>query len=367
MQRIEVNLARNGYIIEVGTGFLTGDGPDRVDFGRWLKGRTCLVITDDNVAPLYSEKLRRRLKDGGAERVELITFPAGEGSKTLATVTGFYGEMVKRGCDRKTLILALGGGVCGDMAGFCAATYMRGVDYIQIPTTLLAQVDSSVGGKTGVDLPEGKNLVGAFKQPLHVWIDVATLSTLPVRELRSGLAEVVKYGVIMDRDFFAYLEQHAEALSALEWPVVNHVVSHCCRLKARVVMEDEEDRSGRRAILNYGHTFGHALEKVGGFARFTHGEAVAVGMMMAAELCVRRDPQRFSSLLNRQENLWQRLNLPRYAEGFDPGQVLAAMRSDKKYENGRTCLVLPRELGCCAVEYDVPESEIVEAIRARCR
>ena len=276
---IPVPIPGREYDITVGEGLFDalGDSPVK----PFVDGRACLIVSDSNVAPLYGDACESLLRACGATEVHCTEFPAGEESKTLATVSTFYGTCVDRGLDRKSLIVALGGGVTGDMAGFLAATYMRGIDFIQIPTSLLAQVDSSVGGKTGVDLPEGKNLVGAFKQPLHVLIDVNTLKTLPRRELLSGLAEVVKYGVSLDEAFLSYLENHVDAIVGLDAEACAYAITRSCELKAEVVLKDEHDLTGLRAILNYGHTFGHALETLGGYNALTHGEGVAIGMLMA--------------------------------------------------------------------------------------
>ncbi len=329
-----------------------------------VAGKTCMIVTDSNVGPLYEEKVAELLKRAGAERVASTSFPAGEPSKNLNTMATLYSDCVKAGLDRKSLIIALGGGVVGDMAGFLAATYMRGIEFIQIPTSLLAHVDSSIGGKTGVDLPEGKNLVGAFKQPLHVLIDLTCLKTLPTRELRSGLGEVVKYGMIMDAALFEQLEARVDKLNALDAETYAEIIARCCELKADVVLNDEHDLKGLRTILNYGHTFGHALEALAGYEKLTHGEGVAIGMMMAADLAAARDSA-LAEVVERQQNLWTALGLPTRANGFDPQQVMEAMRSDKKYEHGKSRLILPVAFGKCELVKDVLEAEIIEAIGGR--
>ncbi len=361
--KINIPISGRAYDILIGNGFYR----DGVDGGiaPLIDGRSCLVISDSNVAPLYGEHMKDLLTGAGAAKVAITTFPAGEESKTLETISGFYHTAVAAGMDRRSLIIALGGGVTGDMAGFTAATFMRGIEYLQCPTSLLAMVDSAVGGKTGVDLPEGKNLVGAFKQPKAVLADVATLRTLPLRELRCGLAEVVKYGVIQDADFFAFLAASVEGLLQLDPAIYSRVIQRCCELKAEVVLADEEDLTGQRAILNYGHTFGHALEKLADFSRLNHGEAVAIGMMMAADLASRRQPA-LEELYAQQESLWQRLGLQTRAKGFNPQEVLAAMRTDKKYEHGQVRVILPEALGRCVVVKDVTEDELLVSIEAHC-
>ncbi len=255
----------------------------------------------------------------------------------------------------------------GDTAGFLAASYMRGIAYVQVPTSLVAQVDSAIGGKTGVDLPEGKNLVGAFYQPRHVLIDVKSLTTLPERQLRCGLAEVVKYGVILDAGFFAWLEENVAGLLAPDLDVYQRVVRRSCELKAEVVVADEREITGQRAILNYGHTFGHAVEKLSGYSRFTHGEGVSIGMAMAADLaCILDDDPSLRDLVRRQDALCQRLGLPIRVDALAPGDILAAMRTDKKYQKGRNRLILPRRLGHVELVKDVDEAAVLQAIEGRC-
>jgi 3-dehydroquinate synthase len=277
-----------------------------------------------------------------------------------------YHEAVSDTLDRKSVIVALGGGVVGDIAGFLAATYMRGIDFIQIPTTLLAMVDSSVGGKTGVDLPEGKNLVGAFWQPKAVFIDPDTLATLPEREIKCGLAEVVKYGMILDEDFFCFLEKHTKELNSLDTECFTEVIARCCALKAGVVEDDEREESGRRAILNYGHTFAHAIEVVKGYENINHGEAVAVGMCMAASLAV-ADCRLDDAAELRQENLLRALHLPCSISGVKASEICSAMHKDKKAKQGRLRFILPDTVGdVTLVEDGIEKSEIMQAIRNCC-
>lgn len=332
-----------------------------------VDGRRCLVVSDTNVAPLYAERFEELLRGSGAAGCARVVIEAGEQSKNLGTMELLYEAAVEAGLDRRSLVVALGGGVVGDSAGFLAASYMRGVRLIQIPTSLLAQVDSAVGGKTGVDLPQGKNLVGAFHQPSLVLAEVPTLRTLPSRELRCGLGEVIKYGVILDAEFFRYLEQNVAALLNIDAAVYERVIVRSCELKARVVLEDERE-GGVRAILNYGHTFGHALERVTGYAMYSHGEAVAIGMGMAADLaCLIRDTEARRSLRDRQDRLLGRLGLPtRCTDGVSPDAILEAMATDKKFESGRNRFILPNVMGEVEMVRDVDPGLVLDAILGRC-
>jgi 3-dehydroquinate synthase len=293
--------------------------------------------------------------------VQCLTLPAGEAVKSLSSASRLYDVLADSRADRKTLVVPVGGGVIGDLAGFVAATFSRGLPLVMVPTTLLAMVDSSVGGKVGINHPKAKNLIGAFHQPIGVWIDTAVLETLPDREYRSGLAEVVKYGVILDADLFAYLERNADAVLAREPESVRHVVARCCRLKADVVERDEREETGLRAILNYGHTFAHAFETVAGYGAWLHGEAVAAGMACAARLAVHRGliP---SDLAERQDYLLARFGLPTRPEPWPIEELLSVMRSDKKNVAGRIRLVLPRRLGEVALFDDVGEAAVRQTL-----
>ncbi|HKD38242.1 MAG TPA: 3-dehydroquinate synthase, partial [Pirellulales bacterium] len=283
LEIIRVSLGERSYPIEIGSGNLA-------DVGRFLStlggADHVALITDSNVEPLFAAAVGASFAEFDVE-VDLLVVEAGEPSKSAAVADSLWQKMLELGADRKTIVAALGGGVIGDLAGFIAATYARGLRFLQIPTTLLAQVDSSVGGKVGINLPGAKNMVGAFWQPLGVLIDTEVLSRLPRREFISGLAEVVKYGVILDADFFAYLESHVAELNARQPEALRHVIARSCRLKADVVEADERETSGGRAVLNYGHTFAHALETVSGYGELLHGEAVSIGMMCAARLAER--------------------------------------------------------------------------------
>ncbi len=367
MRRLSVPLSHAPYDILFAPAFSSGEPGE--DLRQLAGGRHCLIITDSIVAPLYAARCEALLNSAGAAKVATVSFPAGEQNKTLETLAALYAGGIEHGIDRGSLVIALGGGVVGDTAGFFAATFMRGVDYLQIPTTLLAQVDSSVGGKTAVDLPQGKNLVGAFYQPKLVLVDVESLASLPPRQLRCGLAEVVKYGCIMDAGFFAFLEARVEGLLGLDSGLYEEVTCRCCELKAQVVLEDERETTGRRAILNYGHTFGHALEMLAGYSALTHGEAIAIGMGMAVDLAILRGATaELETMRERQDALFAALGLPIRATGgnYSPEQVLTAMRTDKKYAQGKSRLILPSRMGEVKLVKDVPDDEVLSAIGGRC-
>jgi 3-dehydroquinate synthase len=269
--------------------------------------------------------------------------------------------ILSEGGDRRSVVIAVGGGVVGDLAGFVAASFARGIRFVQVPTTLLAMVDSSVGGKTGINLPAAKNMVGAFWQPSLVLVDTDVLSTLPQRSYLSGLAEVVKYGVIDDPEFFAWLELNAAKLVDRDGPALRHAIQKSCQCKARVVSEDERETSGRRAILNYGHTFAHAIEATAGYGTLLHGEAVSIGMQMAAKLAVRlklTDP----SLLERQTKLIEACQLPTRLESADPDQMIPVMMRDKKVAHGRLRFVLPSEIGVVDLVGGVDEADVRQSI-----
>ena len=365
MREVQVRLAAADYGILVGAGLLDAD-VGRSALAPVVTGQRCAVVTDGNVGSVYGDQLCRTVLHAGAAACVQTEFPAGEASKTLATLENLYRFAVANRLDRSSVVLALGGGVVGDVAGFLAATFLRGIALVQVPTSLLALVDSSVGGKVAVDLPEGKNLVGAFYQPRLVLGDLSCLQTLPAREFRCGMAEVVKYGVILSVDLFGLLEKEAERVSALDPDLLGEVVARCCSLKARVVEADERE-AGERAILNYGHTFGHALELLGGFQRLNHGEAVAVGMGMAADLAVAiglAAPE----LRERQDALLQRYALPLQAADFtaaDAPIVLSHMYRDKKVRAGKLRLVLPREPGTVVVREFADDDLLKDVIGGR--
>ncbi len=355
-ETVRVNLGPRSYDLHV-----TSDEPTQVGaFARQrCNGTLAAVVTDENVVP-HAQTVSDALNAAGFQP-RLTSVPPGEGTKSLASLSRLYDQFADWGLDRRSLVVAVGGGVVGDLAGFAAATFNRGLPLLMVPTTLLAMVDSSVGGKVGVNHPRGKNLIGAFHQPVGVWIDTAVLTTLPEREYRSGLAEVVKYGVILDERFFGFLEDHAEGLLARGPDTVRHVVAHSCRLKARIVEQDEREETGLRAVLNYGHTFAHAFETVAGYGAWLHGEAVAAGMACAARLAVHRGliP---AEVTERQERLLARLGLPVRPERWPVADLLAVMRSDKKAVAGRLRFVLPRRLGEVALFDDVPEPEVEQVL-----
>jgi 3-dehydroquinate synthase len=351
MQTITVGLASvpadRSYPIHIGSGIL---GQAALISSRLPRKRVA-VVSNATVAPLYMDGLCSVLESQGVACIPII-LPDGEEHKNWQTLNLIYDALLASRCERNTPIIALGGGVVGDLAGFAAATYLRGVPFIQIPTTLLAQVDSSVGGKTGINHPLGKNMIGAFYQPQVVVIDVNTLNTLPERELRAGLAEVIKYGLIRDSDFFTWVEHNISKLLARDIPVMVEAIERSCRHKAQVVEADERE-SGLRALLNLGHTFGHAIENAMGYGNWLHGEAVAAGTMMAAEL---------SRLLNmiskndmeRIRALYLQAGLPVQAPDLGMERYLRLMELDKKVEGGRMRFVLLKSIGEAEVHSDIP-------------
>jgi 3-dehydroquinate synthase len=354
---VRVQLGPRSYDIEIGTGNLPRLGPF---VQQRAKITHAVVIADENVAQTHAVTAVESLHDSGS-RVDLVKVESGETSKSVEMADVLWNALAKSGVDRKTLIVAVGGGVIGDLAGFVAATYMRGLPFVQIPTTLLAQVDSSVGGKVGVNLPSAKNMVGAFWQPLGVLIDTSVLTTLPPREYQSGLAEIVKYGVILDEAFFAELEAMVPQLNQRDPDSLRRVVLRSCQLKASVVEQDECEESGARAVLNYGHTFAHAFEAVTNYGVLLHGEAVAIGMMCAARLAhaLGRIPQ---DIVDRQKALLAGLQLPVAVPQLDHAKVLTAMQQDKKVEHGRLRFVLPARLGHVELVGNLSEGLVKQAI-----
>ncbi|MGA0586841.1 3-dehydroquinate synthase [Dyella sp. KRB-257] len=353
---IDVTLGARSYAVHIGSGLLD-------DHARWrtaIRGRHVLVISNTTVAPLYLERVTRGL-DG--LQWDSFLLDDGEAHKTFGNVERALAALARLGATRDACIIALGGGVVGDLAGFTAACWMRGIDFIQLPTTLLAMVDSSVGGKTGVNLPAGKNLVGAFHQPRGVFADIGTLATLPEREFRAGLAEVVKGAAIGDRDFFAWLETHADALAARDPATVSEAIARKVAYKAGVVARDETEQ-GERALLNLGHTFGHALETAGRYATLLHGEAVAVGMVLAAQLSQQLGMSTLDDTL-RLQRLLDTLGLPTdVPPGMDPPQLLALMRLDKKNTAGTLRLILWRGIGRAEIVGGVAEQAVLGVLQA---
>jgi 3-dehydroquinate synthase len=357
MQQVRVELRERAYEIAIVSDDLAGLGP----FTRQrCAGKKALVVTDEHVAYVHAGPVTDSLRREHFETL-LVTLPAGESVKSLTSASRLYDVLADLHADRKTLVVALGGGVIGDLAGFVAATFNRGLPLLMVPTTLLAMVDSSVGGKVGLNHPRAKNMIGAFHQPVGVWIDTATLGTLPDREYRSGLAEVVKYGVILDPELFGYLEINAEAILERQPEAVRHIVARCCRLKASVVEKDEREETGLRAILNYGHTFAHAFETVGGYGAWLHGEAVAAGMACAARLATLHGLVS-PDLGNRQNALLEKFGLPIQPEPWPVEELLSVMRSDKKNVDGRLRFILPHRLGEVALFDDVSESEVRQTL-----
>jgi 3-dehydroquinate synthase len=360
LECISVELGSASYPILVGTRWLSRIGEQILAEAPEL--RHAMVICDAAIGSTFAEVVRHSLSQRDI-RTDLCTLPSGETSKAVAQSQRLWEWMLSCRADRHSLVVAVGGGVVGDVAGFAAATYQRGIRLVQVPTTLLAQVDSSVGGKTAVNLPTAKNMVGAFWQPILVAIDTHTLGSLPQRDYLSGLAEVVKYGVIDHAELFSWLESNAAPLVERDHEAIVHAVTASCRSKAAVVGADERETSGRRAILNYGHTFAHAIEATAGYGTFLHGEAVAIGMQMAAELAVRRG-RADRSLLKRQQALLEQLQLPTRWPQADPDQMLQSMLQDKKSQHGQLRLILPTSIGRVELVGGVATEEIRAAIEA---
>lgn len=348
---ITVDLGDRSYPIIIGRGLLDGG----FDLSEFVSGSNCLIVSNETIAPLYLERIFPNLK---GKNIAVITLPDGEAHKTVATMQKILDQLVESRANRDTTVIALGGGVVGDITGFAAACYMRGVAFLQIPTTLLAQVDSSVGGKTGVNHPGGKNLIGAFHQPRAVIIDTDTLSTLPDRELQAGLAEVIKYGAICDIEFFDWLEQNIPELLDKDPVALAHAIQRSCELKAQIVAEDERE-SGRRAILNFGHTFGHAIEHCMGYGEWLHGEAVAAGMVMAAELSGIDESE-----VSRLRSLIAAAGLPVSPPEITADDWLSAMGMDKKVKHGQLRFVLLRALGESHVTPSYDESRLQNILGA---
>ncbi len=354
MNTLKVELGSRSYPILIGDGLLA-----RHVFDEHVPGRDVLVVSNTTVAPLYLGSIAAAL--GDRRLVEAI-LPDGESHKTLANVARLLDVLVTNRFSRDCTVVALGGGVVGDMAGFAAACYQRGVAYVQVPTTLLAQVDSSVGGKTGVNHPGGKNLIGAFHQPRAVIADTGTLKTLPPRELRAGLAEVIKYGLICDAAFFAWLEEHIDELLAGAPDALAHVVGRSCEIKAEIVGRDEREQ-GDRALLNLGHTFGHAIEAATQYTQWLHGEAIGAGLLMAAAMS--RECGLVSAAdVVRLQRLLERAGLPTRIEGVAPTAALEHMRIDKKVKGGRIRLVLLRGIGDSFVTGDYSEPALRRTLDA---
>jgi 3-dehydroquinate synthase len=353
MSTVRVDLGPRGYDIAV----VSGDAGGLIAFTHEASPKSTLafVVADSNTER-FAEAAAALLNEGGF-KTELAAVPAGEASKSEEHANFLYDRLVDFNADRQTLVVAVGGGVVGDLGGFVAATYSRGLPLLMVPTTLLAMVDSSVGGKVGINHAKGKNLIGAFHQPAGVWIDTAYLDSLPDREYRSGLAEVVKYGAILDAAFFEWLERSAEAVLARDAAVLRRLIGRCCRLKADVVEQDEREETGHRMLLNYGHTFAHAFETYAGYGTWLHGEAVAAGMICASRLAERLG-MISTDVTVRQIRLLERFNLPTAPNQWPADDLIAIMRRDKKAKAGRLRFVLPRRLGEVAVVENVDEADV---------
>ena len=363
VESLTVSLGERSYPIFVGDVGFSDPAKLAEGLAPYLKSNQVAIITNETIAPLYLQQVQSAL---GNRQVDVFQMPDGESYKSIDTYTQVMDFLLEKKHNRSTCLIALGGGVVGDLCGFVAATFQRGVDFIQIPTTLLSQVDSSVGGKTAVNHPAGKNMIGAFYQPLAVFADISVLETLPDREYAAGLAEVVKYGIIYDADFFAWLEANAQALVQREKYALTHIITRSCEVKAAVVSEDERE-GGRRAILNYGHTFGHAIEKLLGYGRLLHGEAVSIGIVMAARLSVE-----FSGLAladsQRIEKLLQQFNLPVTLEGLELNAeaMIDAMGMDKKVVDGELRFVVADQMGSVRVASHVSVSALEKTLAEFC-
>jgi 3-dehydroquinate synthase len=355
MQTLTVNLGERAYPILIGSGLL--GSPTLL--ASHIPSAELLLVSNTTVAPLYAERVKRSLP--GRRLIELI-LPDGEAHKTLANASRMFDVMIANRLGRDAAILALGGGVIGDLAGFVAACYQRGIDCVQLPSTLLADVDASVGGKTAVNHPGGKNMIGAFHQPRAVIIDTDLLASLPQRELRAGLAEVIKYGLISDASFFDWIEAHLDELLAREPGALSYAIHRSCEIKAQIVSQDEREH-GERALLNLGHTFGHAIEAATGYAEWLHGEAVAVGLVLAADLSQRLG-QLPESELRRLVALLRRAGLPVAAPPIGAERAFDFMRIDKKVKSSRVRLVLLRGIGSAVMTGEYPDAALQSTLAA---
>ena len=355
--QIPVDLGERGYPVLIGSRILR-------ELGTLLRRRHLLgkvaVISTPTVLALYGDRIEDALEDWEAD-VHVLSIEEGEEAKSLETAAGLYDQLLERKFERSSTIMALGGGMVGDTAGFVAATLFRGINFVQVPTTILAQVDAAIGGKVGVNHPLGKNLVGAIYQPRFVLADISTLQTLPEREVRSGLAEVIKYGVIRDRGLFEFIETELEDLLACDEDALTRAIADCCRIKAEIVQEDERELTGLRAILNYGHTIGHAVESLNGYGRFRHGEAVAIGMLAAGELGIQHtgfseeERERFTALI-------LKAGFPTDLSGLEDEAIIARTRTDKKVRDGEVRYVLPERIGEVRVVSGIPEDSVRRAL-----
>lgn len=358
METLNVALGERAYPIHIGQGLLARSEL----LLPYLRTQKAAVVTNSTVAPLYLEKFTLSLRKAGVDVVEIV-LPDGEQFKNWQTLNTIFDALLERRCERSSTLIALGGGVIGDMTGFAAACYQRGMPFVQVPTTLLSQVDSSVGGKTAINHPRGKNMIGAFNQPKLVLADTDLLNTLPDRELYAGLAEIIKIGLIRDLSFLEWLENNLERLLAREPEALAYAICRSCKNKAEVVVADEHE-NGERALLNLGHTFGHAIETGMGYGEWLHGEAVAVGALMAAELSCQLG-WISSADVARVERLFARAGLPVFGPKMDASRYLELMQHDKKVQDGRLRLVLLQQLGRAAMSDVATSVEIANSIRAR--
>lgn len=355
MQTLKVELASRSYPIHIGRNLIT----DASLILPHLKRKHVAIVTNTTVAPLYLDKVRLALESAGVTVIPII-LPDGEAYKNSATLNTIYDVLLQNRCERSTTLIALGGGVIGDLTGYAAATYLRGVPFIQIPTTLLSQVDSSVGGKTGINHPLGKNMIGSFYQPQLVLADIDTLQTLPAREFSAGMAEVIKYGLIRDADFFVWLETNMPNLMQLSEAELSYAIYRSCQNKADVVAKDEHEQ-GERALLNLGHTFGHAIENAMGYGVWLHGEAVAAGAMMAADLSQRMDWLTEPDIA-RIKNILEAANLPTTPPNLGVEKYLDLMGLDKKVENGKIRLILQQGIGKSVITSDYDAEKLKETL-----
>ena len=362
---VQVNLGERSYEIRIVSGALSELPtllPNWLDRSVYRAGnsRTARIVTDRNVR-FHANIVREGLCATGWT-CGITELEPGEKTKSVANLSALWDDLIAMKADRRTVVIAVGGGVMGDLAGFAAASFVRGLPFVQVPTTLLADVDSSVGGKTGINHPAAKNMLGAFHQPIGVLIDTSVLDTLPAREFSAGMAEVVKYGVILDADFFTFLEQRADAINQRDAGIMRQIIARSCRLKADVVEKDEYERTGLRAVLNYGHTFAHAFEALAGYGELLHGEAVSIGMIYASRLAERMNLIE-TEVTRRQDDLLRAFKLPtRLPDGWahSDDAILDRMKLDKKTVGGKLRFVLPKRLGHVEVVSDVPEATVRE-------